>query len=74
MTARKLVLLFTFVWTLLAAPPPPRGSITIERIADIKYPTVPAWSLDNKTIAFLWDAAGKQDLFMVRTGSESQAD
>jgi hypothetical protein len=46
----------------------------IERIADIKYPTVPAWSLDNKTIAFLWDAAGKQDLFMVRTGSESQAD
>ena len=32
---------------VLAAQPasaePPRGSITIERIADIKYPTNPAW-------------------------------
>jgi dipeptidyl aminopeptidase/acylaminoacyl peptidase len=47
----------------------PHGSITIERIAAIKYPTQARWSPDNKTIAFLWDAAGKQDLFMVRPGS-----
>lgn len=46
----------------------PRGSITIDRIADIKYPTDAQWSPDGKTIAFLWDAAGKQDLFMVRAG------
>ncbi|MBW4027413.1 MAG: S9 family peptidase [Acidobacteria bacterium] len=46
----------------------PRGSITIDRIADIKYPTEAQWSPDNKTIAFLWDAAGKQELFMVRAG------
>jgi len=26
---------------------PPRGSITIERIADIKYPTNPTWSPDG---------------------------
>jgi dipeptidyl aminopeptidase/acylaminoacyl peptidase len=47
----------------------PRGSITIDRIADIKYPTEQQWSPDGKSIAFLWDAAGKQDLFMVKPGN-----
>src|SRR6202012_1667464 len=46
----------------------PRASITIDRIADIKYPSEQRWSPDGKTIAFLWDAAGKQDLFMVKSG------
>jgi dipeptidyl aminopeptidase/acylaminoacyl peptidase len=46
----------------------PRGSITIDRIADIKYPSEQRWSPDGKTIAFLWDAAGKQDLFMIKNG------
>ena len=52
----------------LQAQEAPRGSITIERIADIKYPSDARWSPDGKTVAFLWDAAGKQDLFMVRGG------
>ena len=43
----------------------PRGSITIDRIADIKYPSEQRWSPDGKTVAFLWDAAGKQDLFNI---------
>lgn len=46
----------------------PRGTITIERIADIKYPTNPVWSPDGQVVAFLWDAAGKQDLFVVKPG------
>lgn len=46
----------------------PRGSITIDRIADIRYPTEARWSPDGKTIAFLWDAAGNQQLYMVRAG------
>src|SRR5580658_2879619 len=52
----------------LTAAGPPRGSITIDRIADIKYPSEHAWSPDGKTVAFLWDAAGKQDLFIVKPG------
>jgi dipeptidyl aminopeptidase/acylaminoacyl peptidase len=47
----------------------PLGSITIDRIADVKYPTDQAWSPDSKTVAFLWDAAGKQDLYMAQPGS-----
>ncbi len=52
--------------TKLLSQEPPRGSLTIDRIADIKYPTEQAWSPDSKTVAFLWDAAGKQDLYISR--------
>src|SRR6266850_3586382 len=62
------------LWFAIAAPAePPRGSITIERIADIKYPTDSAWSPDSKRVAFLWDAAGKQDLFVVTPGQKPVA-
>jgi dipeptidyl aminopeptidase/acylaminoacyl peptidase len=54
---------------ILAAQEAPKGSITIDRIADVKYPTEQAWSPDSKTVAFLWDAAGKQDIYMARPGS-----
>jgi dipeptidyl aminopeptidase/acylaminoacyl peptidase len=52
----------------ISAQQAPQGSITIDRIADIKYPTDQQWSPDSKTVAFLWDAAGKQELFMVQPG------
>src|SRR5471032_3433230 len=53
-----------------AAAQTPRGSITIDRISQIKYPSSPAWSPDGATIAFLWDAWGKQDLFVVTPGQK----
>src|SRR5262245_7610015 len=48
----------------------PRGSITIDRISQIRYPSAPAWSPDGQSIAFLWDAWGKQDLFVVSPGQK----
>jgi hypothetical protein len=51
----------------------PHSSITIDRIARIKYPTDPIWSPDSKGIAFLWDAAGKQDLFLSQEGATALA-
>jgi dipeptidyl aminopeptidase/acylaminoacyl peptidase len=65
-TACFLLGVSVFSSTIIAEQP--RGSITIERIADIKYPTDHQWSPNGKVVAFLWDAAGKQDLYMVRPG------
>jgi len=44
------------------------GSLTIDRISRVKYPSAPAWSPDGTKVAFLWDAWGKQDLYVVTPG------
>jgi Tol biopolymer transport system component len=68
----RAVLHLCILGTMIGVPASaakPKGSLTIDRIAEIKYPTAQAWSPDNRTIAFLWDAAGKQDIYTVQTGS-----
>jgi dienelactone hydrolase len=70
----RLLMVSTTAVVLLGVPAllhatEPKGSITIDRISEIKYPTDQAWSPDGKTVAFLWDAAGKQDIYTVQGGS-----
>ncbi len=64
------VLLLAGFARLIVAVEAPRGSITIDRISQIKYPASPAWSPDGKMVAFLWDSWGKQDLFVVTPGQK----
>src|ERR1051326_8078875 len=41
------------------------GRLTIDKLIDIKHPSNPVWSRDNKKVAFIWERAGVQDLYVV---------
>jgi dipeptidyl aminopeptidase/acylaminoacyl peptidase len=72
MAAMQKVLSIAMVLALFLVPAAatdnPRGSLTIDRISRVKYPSAPAWSPDGTKVAFLWDSWGTQDLFVVAPG------
>ena len=45
-------------------PPKPAGDLTIDQVVGIKHPSQPAWAPDGRTIVFIWDQGGVQNLFM----------
>jgi dipeptidyl aminopeptidase/acylaminoacyl peptidase len=63
-----LVTLFTVPTSIVAQTP--SDAITIDLVSAIRYPTSPAWSPDATRVAFLWDAAGKQDLYVTMLGGD----
>jgi dipeptidyl aminopeptidase/acylaminoacyl peptidase len=48
-----------------ASPPPPAdGLLTIDRLIDIKHPSSPLWAPDGRRVAFVWERAGVQNLWV----------
>ncbi len=56
-----------------AVAPPDAGSITIDHLIDIKHPSNPIWSPDNKHVAFIWDRAGVQNFYLADPSSPAAA-
>jgi dipeptidyl aminopeptidase/acylaminoacyl peptidase len=48
-----------------AAFAPAEGKLDIETLLDIRHPSGAVWSPDGSRIAFLWDRAGAQNLYVV---------
>ena len=74
MNRKTLAVSYLFIalaWTLAAQEP--NGSITIDRVASIKHPSEARWSPSGERIAFLWDDAGNQNLFVVTPGEKPMA-
>src|SRR5262249_56331905 len=52
----------------LAAPGAARAagtSLTLDALLDIRHPSSPAFSPDGRRLAFVWERAGVQNLFVV---------
>src|SRR5215471_8792916 len=47
-----------------AAAPPPDGALTIEKLLEVRHPSGPVWSPDGRHVAFVWERAGVQNLFV----------
>jgi len=56
------------VWLLALAPPsavqPEPGLATIDALMGIRHPSRGTWSPDGRRIAFVWDRAGVQNLYV----------
>ena len=52
-----------------AAPPPPaaQGLLTIDNLVNINHPSEATWAPDGRRLAFVWDQAGVQNVWLADT-------
>jgi dipeptidyl aminopeptidase/acylaminoacyl peptidase len=48
-----------------AAPPEVPGRLTLESLLDIRHPSQAVWSRDGRSVAFLWERSGVEDVYVV---------
>jgi len=53
------------------APVAPAGRLTMDALVDIRHPSSPLWSPDNRAVAFVWERAGVADLYVVPADGSS---
>jgi len=44
---------------------PASGLLTIDALIDIKHPSNPVWSPDGRRVAFVWNRAGVENVWLV---------
>lgn len=49
-----------------------KSALTIEQLIDIKHPSDPIWSPDNKRVAFIWDRADIRNLYVANADGNGQ--
>ncbi len=58
---------------VLDGAPAAAGRLTIDALLDIRHPSDAAWSPDGRHVAFLWERAGVQDVWVVDVDGERAA-
>jgi dipeptidyl aminopeptidase/acylaminoacyl peptidase len=49
------------------------GSLSIQALVDIKHPSTPEWSPDGRRIAFVWNRAGVENVFLLDVSGAGDA-
>ncbi len=54
-----------FAWLSVSGAPQPPGPITIDALIDIRHPSSPVWSPDSRRVAYIWNRAGVDNVWLV---------
>jgi dipeptidyl aminopeptidase/acylaminoacyl peptidase len=68
--ALGLVLVAAAAVSAFASAPPSAGPLTLDALIDIRHPSQAVWSPDARHVAFLWDRAGAQDVWVAEPNAE----
>ncbi len=68
-SVRRLAVAATAIWCFVLTPvhpaaQPASGRLTIDTLIDIKHPSSPVWSPDSRQVAFVWERAGVQNVWV----------